>query len=84
MKYVAQRKVHIKWSDNFAYAIGLIASDGCLSKDGRHIYFTSKDKHLVENLKNALRIKNKIFKHYRGDEKIKKYYAINFHLDLGS
>lgn len=37
-------KIKIKWSPKFAYCIGLITSDGNLSKDGRHISFTSKDK----------------------------------------
>jgi len=78
MRYAPQRKVLIKWSDNLAYAVGLIASDGCLSKDNRHIYFISKDEEPVENIKKALKIKNKIFRHGRGGEKTKKYYAINF------
>jgi hypothetical protein len=34
-------KVRIEWSPEFAYAIGLIATDGCLYNDGRHINFTS-------------------------------------------
>ncbi len=29
-------RVKIEWSDKFAYAIGLVASDGNLSPDGRH------------------------------------------------
>ncbi len=31
------------WSPELAYAIGLIATDGTLSRDGRHIGLTSKD-----------------------------------------
>ncbi len=30
-----------------AYAVGLIATDGCLVKDGRHIAFVSKDEDLM-------------------------------------
>ena len=37
------------WSSSIAYAVGLVASDGCLQKDGRHIDLTSKD---IEQLKN--------------------------------
>ena len=37
-------KVKCIWSPKFAYAIGLIATDGCLSKDGRHVDLTSKDR----------------------------------------
>ncbi len=72
------RKVKVRWSNNFAYAIGLISSDGNLSADGRHIYFVSIDLALVENLKNALKINTEIFKHRRGGEKEKKYYVLSF------
>ena len=53
-------KVEIKWSSNFAYAIGLLASDGSLSKDRRHISFVSKDKNQILNFLNCLKIKLKI------------------------
>ena len=53
-------KVKIKWSPDFAYAIGLIATDGYLSSDGRHIDFTSKDLEQVENFMRALKIAIKI------------------------
>lgn len=49
-------KVKITWSANFAYAIGLLASDGCLSPDGRHILFVSKDKEQIKNFMKALGI----------------------------
>lgn len=52
-------KVKIKWSGNFAYAIGLIATDGCLS-DGRHIIMTSKDTEQLKNFLSCLSINNKI------------------------
>lgn len=55
-----QGKVTISWSPAFAYAIGLIASDGCLSSNGRHIIFVSKDKAQVTNFARALAIKNVI------------------------
>ncbi len=50
-------KVKIEWSPNFAYAIGLLVSDGNLSPDGRHIVFTSKDIEQLENFMVALDIK---------------------------
>jgi hypothetical protein len=53
-------QVEIKWSRNFAYAIGLIVADGCLSSDGRHLNFTSKDKDLIELFKKCLNLKSKI------------------------
>ncbi len=49
-------KVKIQWSPNFAYAIGLLVSDGNLSPDGRHIVFVSKDKDQLLNFMNALQI----------------------------
>lgn len=50
-------KVKIKWSPNFAYAIGLLVSDGCLSSSGRHIIFTSSDRDQLENYLRALDIR---------------------------
>jgi len=46
---VKKDKDVIKWSSNIAYAIGLLATDGCLSKDGRHIDLSSVDKEQLEN-----------------------------------
>ena len=54
----------IQWSAELAYAIGLIATDGCLYKDGRHINFTTKDLQLAEVFKKCLGINNKIGKKY--------------------
>jgi len=48
-----------KWNSNLAYAIGLIATDGNLSKDKRHILFTTTDRQLVNTFKKCLGIKNK-------------------------
>lgn len=53
-------KVEIKWSPNFAYAIGLITSDGCLSRNGRCVTFVSKDEDQVRNFTRALGIEVKI------------------------
>lgn len=74
----AFKSITIDWSSSLAYAVGLIASDGCLSSDGRHIEFNSKDKEQVENLKKCLGLNNKITKKARGGEKTKKYYRIQF------
>jgi len=73
-----QNKIKIIWSPKFAYAIGLITSDGCLSSDHRHIIFKSIDKELVENIKIAFSLKNKIGRSARGGEKIKRYFNIQF------
>jgi hypothetical protein len=57
-----KEKVKIKWSANFAYAIGLLVTDGCLSKDCRHIDFTSAEIEQIKNFLNALRIEVNIGK----------------------
>ncbi len=46
------RRTNIEWSPELAYAVGLIATDGCLYNDGRHISLVSKD---VEQLKTFLK-----------------------------
>ena len=73
-----QNKVKLTWSDNFAYVIGIIATDGNLSKDLRHIIITSKDYEMMLNCKKCLGIENKISKKVRGGEKEKKYYVLQF------
>lgn len=61
-----QGKVEIRWSADFAYAIGLIVSDGSLSNDGRHISFTSKDEQQIKNFMDCLGLKVKIGKKISG------------------
>ena len=55
-----QNKVKIKWSPEFAYAVGLITTDGNLSSDRRHFELTSKDFEQVKSFKKCLGVKNKI------------------------
>lgn len=59
-------QVNIKWSPEFAYAVGLLTADGCLSKDGRHLDFTSKDKSLVLLFRKCLGLTIKISDKYSG------------------
>jgi hypothetical protein len=73
-----KNKVKIEWSQKFAYAIGLLTTDGNLSPDRRHINFTSKDKELILIFKDCLRLSNKIGRKARGENKEKKYYVIQF------
>lgn len=82
-------KVKLEWSSNFAYAIGLLASDGCLLNDGRHIDLTSKDTEQLENFLRALDIDVRITTKHGGAGK--KYQRVqfgdvlfcNFLLDIG-
>lgn len=71
-------KVTIKWSPKFAYAIGLIATDGNLSKDGRHIIFTSKDLQLARLFHSYFGLQVSIGKKSRGYSFKKKYFNIQF------
>lgn len=69
-------RVTIKWSSEFAYAIGLIVTDGSLSKDGRHIDFTSKELPQINNFQTALGTNYTPSIKYRSLEREKKYYRI--------
>ncbi len=55
-----QNKISLKWCEKLAYAIGLLATDGCLYNDGRHIDFTSQDIQLIRTFRKCLGINNKI------------------------
>ena len=66
------------WSANLAYAIGLIASDGHLQKDDRHIVITSKDLEIIENFSKALGVNNKTMSIGSGRNSDKPYYRISY------
>lgn len=59
-------KIKIKWSSEFAYAIGLLVTDGNLSKDGRHISFVSKDTEQISNFMKCIGLDVKIGKTVSG------------------
>ncbi len=71
-------RVNIQWSPDFAYAIGLMVSDGNLSPDGRHINFTSKDEELVELFQSTLGIKIHVGKKANGFSGKKEYFVTQF------
>lgn len=71
-------KVNIQWSSPFSYALGLLATDGNLSPDKRHINFTTKDESLAIAFKTCLGLHNKIGRKGRGGSREKKYYVIQF------
>jgi len=52
-----------EWSPDLAYAVGLIATDGNLSKDGRHLTVTSADRDMLETLCACLGLENRITPH---------------------
>jgi hypothetical protein len=53
-------RVKIEWSPEFAYAIGLLVTDGCLYGDGKTMNLTSKDEEQLLHFKKCLGIDNKI------------------------
>ncbi|MFA6554135.1 MAG: hypothetical protein WCS89_01365 [Candidatus Paceibacterota bacterium] len=55
--------IHIKkWVPDLAYVVGLLVTDGCLSSDGRHVIFTSKDIEAVNNVLKILGATNSVGK----------------------
>jgi hypothetical protein len=50
----ADRPTKYEWTAAMAYAVGLIATDGCLIERGRAIAFVSQDAQLVEALMDCL------------------------------
>ena len=72
-------RVDITWRPELAYAVGLITSDGSLSKDGRHINFTSKDIDLIKTFQDCLSLQDiKIGKKTRDKDSEKKYFQVQF------
>lgn len=71
-----------KWSPNLAYIVGLITTDGNLSKDGRHIDFTSSDLQLVKTFKKCLSLNNRIGKKYGSFAGTKSYRLQFSHVKL--
>jgi hypothetical protein len=70
--------VQIAWSSNLAYTIGVIATDGNLSPNGRTINITSKDLEMIENIKACLNITNTIGKKANGTSPEKRYFVLQF------
>lgn len=69
---------NLRWNSDFAYGIGLLATDGCLSPDKRHIEFCSKDLEAILNFKKSFELKNRIGKKKRGGIPNTEYYRIQF------
>ena len=60
-RIVLEMEDAVRW-----YLVGVIASDGCLSKDGRHIDITAKDPLYLESLKKAAGLLSKVGAKYSG------------------
>lgn len=48
--------------ENLWYLVGLVASDGCLSGDGRHVDITAKERDFLKDLRLKCFIPNKVCK----------------------
>lgn len=70
------KKVDTRWSPTLAYVVGIIATDGNLSPDGRHIAITSKDEELLTKIRKNLALTSKIGKKTRGNSLEKKYFVL--------
>ena len=66
----------MKWSAELAYAVGLITTDGSLSKDGRHIAFTSSDLQLLKTFKSCLGKSNSITMNPKGSFSKRPSYKV--------
>ncbi len=84
-----KRIINETWNANLAYAIGLIATDGCLSKDGLLIDLTSKDREQLLNFSKCVGVNFNIGNKWnlRGDQclriQFKNRIFYNFLLSIG-
>jgi hypothetical protein len=65
----SKKKIRIVWSRAFAYAIGLLATDGNLGLKQKHITLTSNDKEQIVTFKQCLGLSNKISRNISGTSK---------------
>lgn len=72
----SRQQVSIRWSVRLAYVIGIIATDGNMSPDGRHVVITSKDQELLQEIKSALKITSSIGRKSNGKSLEKKYFVL--------
>jgi hypothetical protein len=73
-------RISTEWRPELAYVVGSIASDGCLSSDGRHIDLTSKGIDQLDTFKHILGIE-----HIKIGKKTSGYTeAVLFHVQFGS
>jgi hypothetical protein len=75
-----KQTIDTTWRPELAYVVGLLASDGCLSSDGRHIDLTSKDREQVATFQQILGIGHVMIgrKTSGSSEGEKKYFRVQF------
>jgi hypothetical protein len=55
-------RISEEWSSNLAYAVGLLATDGCLAKKSTLIDLTSKDREQLQNFRRCVGVDFRITK----------------------
>lgn len=66
------------WRPELAYALGILATDGNVSPDGRHITLVSRDIELLRTVSDILEVKSKLVLHRGGYTK-----SVAFHIVFG-
>lgn len=72
MRRYKPRKLYA-WNHNLGYIAGIMASDGCLYRDGRHLNITSKDIDLLETIRSILNLRGTYKQKVSGFGKIGYY-----------
>lgn len=72
----AKKRISEVWSPSLAYAIGLIATDGCLARHSSLIDLTSKDREQLENYISCLGVPFPISKKVGGNGR--SYLRVQF------
>jgi hypothetical protein len=63
---------------DFWYFVGVVATDGCLLKDGRHISITAADSNYLQLIANRFHLPNKV------TPKLNGAGQVGYHLQLGN
>ncbi|MBI2041651.1 MAG: hypothetical protein HYT20_01350 [Candidatus Nealsonbacteria bacterium] len=69
---------NFSWTPALAYAIGLLTTDGNLSKDGRHMTMRSSDIQLLRTFRKCLNLKNIITRSKNNGWAKKPSYRVQF------
>ncbi len=67
-----------KWTPILAYVVGLLTTDGNLSKDGRHLTMRSSDIDLLKTFNLCLKLDNKISRSVNDGYAKKPSYRVQF------
>lgn len=60
----------IGWSPEMAWVVGVIATDGCLARDGRHLTVTSKDFDFLVTIRECLGVRAAVTQYGNGPRRL--------------